>query len=59
MPGKMTGMGKGRVKVTWGGRTVAKSTSPRKGRRQLNLLQGIKHSWSPTQRKVTRSMSHH
>lgn len=52
MPGKLVGTGKRKVKVTWGGRTVARSTSRAKGKRQLNLLRGIKRGWRPTGAKA-------
>ena len=50
MPGKITKTSKG-VRVTWGGKVVAKHTTMKKAKSQMRLLQGIKHGWKPTKQR--------
>jgi hypothetical protein len=44
MPYKTKSIGKGRVKVTSPHGTKAKSTTPAKAKRQMNLLRAVEHS---------------
>jgi len=49
MPVKMTKVSGGKVRVTHGGKTSAKATTPEKAQKQANLLRAVSHSnWKPT-----------
>ena len=49
MPGKVTKTNG--YRGTWGGRTVAKSTTKTKAESQQRLLRGVEHGWHPTGKK--------
>jgi hypothetical protein len=48
MPYSVKSVGKGKVKVVSPHGTKAKSTTPEKAKRQMNLLRGVEHGWKPT-----------
>lgn len=47
MPYKVKSVGKGRVSVSGPSGVHAKSTTPAKAKRQMNLLRGVEHGWRP------------
>ena len=51
MPVRITARGRGRYRVSHGGKVSAKSTTRRKATRQANLLRGIEHGWKPGRRR--------
>jgi hypothetical protein len=50
MPYSVKSVGKGKVKVVSPHGTKAKSTTPEKAKRQVNLLRAVEHNpnWKPT-----------
>ena len=54
MPYKITSLGKGKVRVTSPHGVKAKATTKAKAKRQVRLLQGVKHGWKPTGAKAKR-----
>lgn len=47
-PYAMTKLKSGKVRVSGPSGVHAKATTPTKAKRQLRLLQGIEHGWTPT-----------
>jgi len=52
MPYKTSSAGRGRVRVTSPHGVKAKSTTPAKAHRQMNLLKALEHGWAPTGKKA-------
>jgi hypothetical protein len=48
MPYHTESAGKGKVRVESPHGVKAKSTTPAKAKRQMNLLRGVDHGWKPT-----------
>jgi len=48
MPYAMTKLKSGKVKVTGPSGVHAKSTSMKKAKAQIRLMEGVEHGWKPT-----------
>ena len=54
MPGRLILLPSGKARVRYGGRVTAKKTTRAKARRQLRLLNAIKHGFKPTGKRARR-----
>lgn len=58
MPVRIRKVGKGKYRVTHGGKVSAKGTTKSKAKRQANLLRAVAHGWKPTGKPARGVASH-